>query len=763
MGKRPTTRSIGVILFGLVALPLLVIGLSRTHLETGLESFLPADDHQVAAYDQVTRQFGGDPIVVLVESTEGEGLDADRVEELFRLEGELAALGDVAAVYGPATLLNQVAGRAQDLLTQLVGRRDLEINKAKAEAKAAGGSRADLERAAAKARSSFDLRYGPLLVQAMPGGLPTLSNPDFINQVVRTEAGNIRAQWHFLVPNRRSVAILVRPAEGTSAAQASALVEQVRADVERAELPDTEVTVTGVPVLISAISDTAIGEGPRLALLAVAGVGLCLFAATWLRRSRRLAPLAVTLLAVAGAVAFLGWTGRPVSLGVVAFCSVLLGMGCYYPTYFAMGARRRTVLVVAAASAASLATLGLSPLPLVHDLGLTLAVGIVLAAGLGVLLRPWLADGAATPNAPEPDNTVVEVPCRKTAVRVLAGALTVVAVGGWWALPALGLETDVEQFAGGLSVYRDAEHVQQVIGSSGEVDVVLRGPDVLSPEALTWLRDANEAIVLEHGDVLAPVTSPVSLFSFLGRNPTVDEIEAAARLLPAYLLDSAVTRDRRTAVLSFGTDVGDLDALRAVTRDLDRTLALPPPGYDLEITGLPIVALHAQDLISSDRLLANVAGIAVAGLVLALGLTRRGDAARAVWSAVLATGWGFALLYLFGIPLNPVTVGLGALTVAVGCEFTVVQAEAIRTGSRTLRRAVGVVAATSAVGYLVLLSSGLAAVRGFGALLAGAVALAALASWVVVRASVAPELPDHHSGSDETAEPLDKGELLCVN
>ena len=64
----------------------------------------------------------------------------------------------------------------------------------------------------------------------------------------------------------------------------------------------------------------------------------------------------------------LGWIGRPLSLGVLAFLPVLLGLGSYYPTYFAQRARGRVVFVVAGASALSFATLALAPLAFVRVL-----------------------------------------------------------------------------------------------------------------------------------------------------------------------------------------------------------------------------------------------------------------------------------------------------------------------------------------------------------------------------------------------------------
>ena len=41
---------------------------------------------------------------------------------------------------------------------------------------------------------------------------------------------------------------------------------------------------------------------------------------------------------------------------------------------------------------------------------------------------------------------------------------------------------------------------------------------------------------------------------------------------------------------------------------------------------------------------------------------------------VLATGWSSLVLWLTGIPLNPMSAALGALTIAIATEFSVILA-----------------------------------------------------------------------------------------
>jgi uncharacterized protein len=539
--------------------------------------------------------------------------------------------------------------------------------------------------------------------------------------------------------------------------------------VAAVKLPDVKVTVSGVPAVVAALSAQVKREGPLLGGIALLAVGLCFWLVPWTRRSRRLVPLLTTLIAIGLTLAIFGWLHRPLSIGVVAFLSVVLGIGCYYPTYFAVRARVRTVLTVACATAASLGTLVLSPLPLVRDLGLTLSIGVLLSAVLGILARRLVyrgpadsaddsADDLADPAdsadeaATEDTGPVRRVPLREAVTvalktRVLARrgpamvfvVALVIAGFGWAMLPRLGLQTDVEQFAAGLPALNDAQHVEDVIGSSGELDVVLTGKDMTSPEAVHWMDQAEQVIITKYGDRAHRVISLPMLFTFLGDTPSPGQIDAAMRLLPQYLTGAVVSLDRGTSVMVYGVRINDLASTEDLRANLLNSLPPPPLGYQVKLAGLPIVAARGQDLVSADRIQANLLGVIAAGLVLAFGLRRRWDALRAVVAAVLATGAGLFLLWLTGTPLSPITVALGSLTAAVGCEFTVLLSEASRRSNPALRRAVLLVTATSVVGYAVLMISGIAIVREFGLLLAGAVLLALLSSLCVVRLTARPD------------------------
>ncbi|WP_145981487.1 RND transporter [Pseudonocardia sp. HH130629-09] len=744
MALRPSGRSALGLIVVLALVALTVAGVSRVKVETGVESFLPSSDPSVQRYAELARSFGGDPIVVLLRAPQAPGLlERDVLPQVLGVEGQLSQLPDVASVYGPATTLNQLAAQSQKLLAELTGRRDGLQRAAAITAEQRGE---DPVAAGNAAVAAFDARYGPLIVQGMPVGLPTLRNQRFIDHSILASGGEPRPQWRYVVPDQRSLAILVRPREGLDQAGTEKLVAAVNDTVARAQLP-AEATVSGVPAITASLGTAVDREAPVLGAVAVVAIGLCLFLVPWTRRRRRLIPLAVTLAATAATLAVLGWAGRPVSLGVVAFLPVLVGLGSYYPTYFARGARPRTVVVVAAGTAAGFAALLLSPLPFVRDLGSTLALGVAFAVALGwFVYRPggWAgpdrpSDGTpaagAVAGTPAAAGEPVARPGRSRLVAVVLAGL--VAAGGWATLPFLPLQTSVDALSAGLPAVADATRVEQVLGSGGELAVVLRSADgtgdVLTPQAWEWMTTAQQGIVRLHGDEARPALSAPSLLSFLGLTPDQEQIRAGVRLLPPYLTGAVLRPDGQVAVLSFGVRLDDLDRLRDLTDAITAELPPAPPGFVAEVSGLPAVAVQGYELVSADRYLAGTAGLVAAALVLAVGLRHRRDALRAAFAAVLATGANLFLLWAFGIPLNPLTVALGSLTAAVGCEFTVMTCDAVRTRDARLRTAVTLAALTSGTGFAVLALSDLALMREFGLLLALSVLLSYLAARLVVR------------------------------
>lgn len=739
-----------------------VAGLSRLTTGTGPESFVPADDRSLELLDEAASSFGGDPIVVIAESDgPRELLSAGQLPVLMRLEGALADLDDVSVVYGPATILNQIAASAQNMLASLSGNRDALRQDAREEALSEGLSENAAAERAEEAVAEFDNRYGGLLVQGLPAGLPTVHNPDFVEQVIFGDGDTPKPRWDFVVPREDAVSILVRPREGLDQAGTEELLRRVRAEVDAAELATERVTVTGVPAVTGGLGERIRREVPLLGAAAILAIGASYLLVPWLpSRRRRLVPIAVTLSATAMVLAGFGWLDRPLSLGVIAFLPILVGIASDFPAYLERRTDRRRAVVVALASAAAFGSLAATPLPFVRELGVALAAGQLVALALALAIqrtrsarrgRSAVAGAAGSVDAAARDERgavgddgSAGVPVSGNTGSGKAGSrlglplrvsvfvlLAVLAAAGWSALRPLDVEARPDALAEGLPAMEHAGHAEEVLGASGEVQVLVRGDNVLDPDVLAWMRAAQDAIVVQHGGELTPILTPPGLLEFLGREPTAEQVRSGMRLMPEYLTRAVVRSDERFAAMSFQLGLQDLATQQELLEDVRAGIPEPPEGVEADLVGLPVTAARAYELMTDNRYVTNGLGVLGAGVVLLVGLRRRGDAIRAVAAAMLATGWGLAGLWALDIGMTPLTMVLGSLTTAVACEYTVMLGDRTGNGTRSLARTVAVAALSASLGYFALTLSGLAVLREFGVVLAGAVVLSFVAAHVV--------------------------------
>jgi predicted RND superfamily exporter protein len=710
----------------LVAVVLTVLGLTRVSIDAGVESFVPSSDRTLSATNRVAESFGGDPIVVLLEAREPHALLSDlNLPAMVRLEGKLSGLDNVATVYGPATILNQIAGRAQDLLAELVGVRDRSRAEAESEARKAGLGPGGVTAAGDRAVTEFDDRYVPLLGKGLPGGLPTLRNAKFVTNVVYNPDGDPRPQWDFVVPNDRAVAILVRPNANLGQAEVEELVDDVQTVVGDREVKGAKVTISGVPTIVATLGERIQRDVVVLGALALVGVGAWFLLTPWIERRRRLLPLAVSLAGTALTLGAAGWLGIPMSLGVVAFLPVLLGVGSDFMIYLLTSVSRRLVIGATLATSASFAALAVTPISAVRQLGWTLALGVLVTLAVSLLVTRAIGVPDDVDEANDRDASRRPSVRTRVAVGAVAG---LIAVAGWALLPKLQLDADFQSLAQNLPAYDDARHVQEVMGSSGEVAIALSGRDVVTSQTLSWMRKAEEAVIVDHGDELKPILSPPMLLRFLGATPSDEQLAASLRLLPSYLSSSVIRSDEHMAVMSFGVDLDDARRLQTLRDAVRADLPPAPEGVRVELVGLPLVAVSAYESLAGNRYLNAGSGIIAAGLVLLVVLRRRADAWRAMLSAAMATGFVLLGMAALGIALNPITAAVGSLAAAVACEFTVVLSHARGRSHRTVPLA----AAASATGYGVLAVSGVTSIREFGLLLAVTVVVAAVVAHLMV-------------------------------
>jgi len=433
-----------------------------------------------------------------------------------------------------------------------------------------------------------------------------------------------------------------------------------------------------------------------------------------------------------------------------------------------------TILTAGVASAAAMLALLLSPVPMVRGFGALLIVGVAIAlacaltAGAATIAlagrarAPGLLAGspasarlaAAWRGAHELllDNPLTRLLSRAALVgavrrpeRVLCVGLAL-AVLGWGLDTQTRVETDITKLVPqNLSSLQGLGVLERATGVGGEIDLMLTGRNLASPSTLEWMSAYQGRVLARFGYSttrgcgaarLCPAFSLPDLFqgqaSGQASRARLTQAEVAGLLdeIPPYFSQDVITPDRRTATLAFGIRLMSLSEQQRLIEAMRSSLH-PPAGVSATLVGLPVLAAQSGSQVADPwrRLATLLVGLAAVALVLLLAF--RGDRRRAftpLVPIVLATGWSALILFAVRVPLNPMSVTLGALVIAISTEFSVLLSErhrqerlaghdtieALRRSYRRTGAAVAASGVTATAGFGVLALSDIRMLRDFG-------------------------------------------------
>lgn len=809
--------------------------------DAGTDTLVDRDTASYRATQEVRRDFGEEPVVVLAEGDLQELILTANLGRFLRLEGclsgnvpegakpipgpcaELARQDPVRSLIGPATFLNEAVIQLDRQLRRLL-----------------------------RTTPPDELRTLLLRIAARYGitSAPSLANPDFIAAVVfdlTRGRGTPKARLSYLFPNRNTAQIVLRLRPGLSEAERHRALETIRAAVYDPvarppckfrgkpepcfELRGGEYTISGVPVVVDAVSRAL--QDRLLLLLAVAVVVMALALLLVFRSRWRLLPLALALAAAALTFGLFGLLGGSLTMASIAVLPILVGLAvdyaiqlqARYDEAFDIGAADATeaaryaatrggptIATACLATAAGFVALQLSPTPMVRGFGLLLVVGIAIAFGLAFVVgfaALSMRRGAAAWGAPPGAGffasrvaSLADVALRKTGRRAAPGHPTLppcvdrmlavvqahpqrvlgiglaLAVLGWGVGTQIETQSDIRELAPqDVPAVEDLNRLQEATGVSGELDVRVQAEDLTDPRVIRWIADFKQRVLAAGGFaganascLDAQICPGPALSDFVtgGQlNPlgqlqlTRKGIRNAFRQIPAYNLRQLATIDSETGLpagstlLAFGIRAQSLDDQQELIERVREEIGEPPAGVSAELTGLPVIAAAAASDLSDSRYLLTGAGLLAVVLVL-LAVYR--SASRALVPLVpiaMATGWAALVLWLTQVPLNPMSAALGALTIAIATEFSVILSGRFheerrgRTVAEALRRAYArtgaavLASGTAAVaGFAVLIASDVKMLRDFGfvtvidlgvALLGVMVALPAALAWAEAR------------------------------
>jgi hydrophobe/amphiphile efflux-3 (HAE3) family protein len=750
------------------------VAATQVDTDAGLGTLVGTGDPTYQATQRARAEFGEEPVVVLVKESLPKLLLGKDLVRLLRLEGCLsgkvpkgaeplpgacegiAAMEPVTFLAGPATFLNEAVVQIDAQLERLsrsLAPAQFREYLLQVATKYGITSAPSIENEEFVATVVFDLAKARGTPKARLAYL--FPNAHSAQVVIRLKPDLSESERH------RAIGLIKEAVAETTPRKACATEEGGKPEPCFA-LSAGEYVVTGAPVVVDAVA-----RALKTALLLLFGVAVVVMALVLLfafRSRARLLPLLLALASAALVFGLLELVGGSLTMASVAVLPILIGLAVDYAIQFqarldevqatgASGADAArtaanlsgpTIATACLATAAGFLVLLLSPTPMVRGFGVLLFAGVLLAfvlvmtAGFAALsLRPlggWHRGGNHPEEAsatggmvgPGGDRTrplerLVSFAIGRP-VHVLTLGIILAAVG-WGLGTQIETVSEVRQLAPhSLGAVKDLNTYEQSTGTTGSLEVLVEAPALTDPATVEWMAGFKRR-VLEADDV----TAGPALSDFLTRGEgkvTKAGIEATLAALSPYSLRQVAPIDPRTgkvghvALLSFGISSQTLaeqqqllDSVRSQVGDL-------PAGVEVRLAGLPVVAAEAASELSASRYWLALAGLGAVALVLLALLRSFRRALVPLLPTVLATGWASLLIWLTGIPLNPMSAALGALTIAIATEFAV-----ILSGRFEQERSVGLDAAAAlrrayARTGAAVLASGLTAIAGFAVLVA---------------------------------------------
>jgi predicted RND superfamily exporter protein len=316
--------------------------------------------------------------------------------------------------------------------------------------------------------------------------------------------------------------------------------------------------------------------------------------------------------------------------------------------------------------------------------------------------------------------------------RVLCVGLALAALG-WGLDTQTHVETNIEKLVPqNLQSLQNLDALERATGVGGQLDLLVSAKDLTKPATIEWMSSYESAMLKRFGYSstrgcgqarLCPAFSLPDLFagtSTTAKAPKLTQADVQGLLdaIPPYFSQDVITPDRRTATLAFGIRLMSLQQQQQLIEAMRASLH-PPAGVNARLVGLPVLAAQSGTQVASPwrRLQTLLIGLAAVALVLLIAF--RGDRRRALVPLVpitLATGWSALILFAVRVPLNPMSVTLGALVIAISTEFSVLLSERYRQERLRGRDAIEALRRTYTRTGAAVAASGVTAIAGFGVL-----------------------------------------------
>jgi hypothetical protein len=313
-----------------------------------------------------------------------------------------------------------------------------------------------------------------------------------------------------------------------------------------------------------------------------------------------------------------------------------------------------------------------------------------------------------------------------------------------------GLDTlaDTEEFIPqDLPAYVDLQQFRAATGGGTAVqyDVMVLGSDLRHPAVLRWMERFERVAV--GVPLVQGVDSPASLVKEYN-DGEIPATEAGVE----RVLDRVPARERARY---YADGYAHITVIAAQDMTTDETLSFisnvqraiefsnPPPGVQAELTGTAAISPPSiVDQIESRSVTTGLGVVLIFGLLLAY-YRRLVKAVAPLVPMLFVIGWQNLYMAALDIPVSPLGAGLGALTVGIGAEYTIIVMEryyeektragaskldAVETAATRVGKAITVSGMTTVFGFSALTLSPFPILSDFGFLTVGVIFLTLVAA-----------------------------------
>jgi hydrophobe/amphiphile efflux-3 (HAE3) family protein len=668
--------------------------LGNITMESGASTYLRADDPSLIAYNSFTKDFAQEDTIILFISTP-DPLDTDFLHSLMIFEQEL----------------NRVPG-VESTLT-----------------------------------------IADLLAEANGGTLPTSSS-----QTEQVLARLPKETVDKLVPDPLHTLGTV-----TTKGDATSLLAPVNTLINQAAFPPG--------VTIQASGNSAFNQEfqnemtTQMGILIGAAFVLMFVALFFLFASvrYRFLPLLFVMLGLTYSFGFLGATRIPINIGAIGAFPVLLGLGIDYAVQFhsrlddemrksgieeaVMTTVRNTgpaVLNAMVATTVGFAVLFITPIPILGGFAITAITGIVCSylatlfgfPAIAILMHYTPKEKKAGSGFGFHDgyNKVLSRSAgiiARNPIIILVIAL-VIAGAGMSIDGNIPIDTSENSLVPpDMPAKVVLDQVNILLGSQTPADMLVTGPDLTSVESVTWIDQYDIYIQEVFRNEITGVTSIATLVKEYngGKIPDSDArmSEVLASIPPATL--SQYLYDTSTGRITFQTttlSAEQMSDMRNVMLESVPWLA-PPPGVTARTAGQFELNAVTLDYIKTYKPeMTTLAFIMI--FIFLLVVYRHFVSIGPLVPIICVVGWNSVVMTAFSIDYTFITASLGAITIGVSSEYTILMMEryleerkgssdridAIRTGVQKIGAAVTVSGLVTVFGFAALMLSSFPIISNFG-------------------------------------------------